>query len=71
MKLQKRLNRKVGDKEYSKWVVILQDNHVDNLGWKEGTELQAASDPKTGSLTFKKSSRKLERAYLTARWFIA
>jgi hypothetical protein len=39
MKLQKRLNRKVGDKEYSKWVVILQDNHVDNLGWNEGNRI--------------------------------
>lgn len=40
MKLQKRFNRKVGDKEYSKWQVVLSPEDVEKLGWKEGTELQ-------------------------------
>ena len=39
MKLQKRFNRKVGEKEYSKWVIILPQEKVEELGWKEGTEL--------------------------------
>lgn len=41
VKLQKRLNRRVGDKEYSKWVVVLPSDEVSRLGWKEGVELEA------------------------------
>lgn len=40
MKLQKRFNRKVGDKEYSKWVVTLPPEIVDSVGWKQGDELE-------------------------------
>lgn len=36
----KRFNHKVGNKEYSKWVVVLPDTFVTKLGWKEGTELE-------------------------------
>jgi hypothetical protein len=52
MKLQKRFNRRVGDKEYSKWVVVLPDNEVSRLGWKEGIELDANST-KNGTLELK------------------
>jgi bifunctional DNA-binding transcriptional regulator/antitoxin component of YhaV-PrlF toxin-antitoxin module len=40
MKLQKRFNRRVGEKEYSKWVIVLPQEKVEELGWKEGTELE-------------------------------
>jgi hypothetical protein len=39
MKLQKRFNRKVGNKEYYKWVVVLPNGKVQELGWEEGVEL--------------------------------
>jgi hypothetical protein len=41
VKLQKRLNRKVNDKEYSKWIVTLSPEDVEELGWKEGSELSS------------------------------
>jgi hypothetical protein len=51
VKLQKRFNRRVGDKEYSKWVVVLPDNEVSRLGWKEGVDLEA--NTKNGTLELK------------------
>jgi hypothetical protein len=39
MKLQKRFNRRVGEKEYSKWVIVLPQEKVEELGWTEGIEL--------------------------------
>jgi hypothetical protein len=53
VKLQKRFNRKVGNKEYSKWVVVLPDTFVTGLGWKEGMELGAETNPKNKSLILK------------------
>ncbi|MFY3739818.1 MAG: antitoxin component of MazEF toxin-antitoxin module [Candidatus Nitrosomirales archaeon] len=41
MKLQKRFNRKVAGKEYSKWVVNLPPEEVERLGWEEGVDLEA------------------------------
>jgi hypothetical protein len=46
MKLQKQVSRKVGDKEYSKWVLVLPSSIIKKLGWKEGTELSARTDKK-------------------------
>lgn len=40
MRLQKRLNRKVAGREYSKWVVTLAPEDVEKLGWREGEELE-------------------------------
>jgi hypothetical protein len=51
VKLQKRLNRKVGNKEYSKWVVVLPHDKVQELGWEEGTELDM--DTKKGAITLR------------------
>jgi hypothetical protein len=51
VKLQKRFNRRVGDKEYSKWVVVLPSDDVNRLGWKEGVELEA--NTKNGTLELK------------------
>jgi hypothetical protein len=42
VKLQKRFNRRIGNKEYSKWVVVLPNNFVTELDWKEGMELDGA-----------------------------
>jgi hypothetical protein len=52
VKLQKRFNRRVGDKEYSKWVVVLPSDEASRLGWKEGVELEA-SRTKNGTLELK------------------
>lgn len=40
MRLQKHLNRKVEDKEYAKYVVVIPPEHIEELGWKEGQELK-------------------------------
>ncbi len=40
MRLQKHLNRKVEDKEYTKYVVIIPPEHIEKLGWEEGQELE-------------------------------
>jgi antitoxin component of MazEF toxin-antitoxin module len=34
------VSRKVEDKEYPKYVVVVPPNEVDKLGWKEGQELE-------------------------------
>jgi antitoxin component of MazEF toxin-antitoxin module len=39
MRLQKHFARKVGDTEYSKYVVVIPPEHIEELEWKEGQEL--------------------------------
>ena len=41
MKLQKQLSRKIGGKEYPKYVVTIPPKDIEKLGWKEGIELEA------------------------------
>lgn len=41
MRLQKQLSRKVGDKEYAKYVIVIKSKYVEKLGWKDGEELEA------------------------------
>jgi bifunctional DNA-binding transcriptional regulator/antitoxin component of YhaV-PrlF toxin-antitoxin module len=41
MKLQKQLSREHKGIEYPKYVVTLPPKQVQELGWKEGTELEA------------------------------
>jgi len=41
MRLQKQLSRKVGNKEYPKWVIIVPPKQVDALGWKEAEYLES------------------------------
>lgn len=53
LKLQRRLNRKVGKKEYSKWVVVLSAEDVEKAGWKEGDDLKA--DVKDGDMILSKT----------------
>ena len=35
------MNRKVGNKEYSKWVVSIPPEKIDEAGWKVGDEIEA------------------------------
>lgn len=51
MKLQKQLSRRVGNEEYAKWVVVIPPEQIKELGWLEGTELEA--DPKNKKLILK------------------
>jgi antitoxin component of MazEF toxin-antitoxin module len=41
MKLQKQLSRKVGSKEYPKWVIAIPPKQIATLGWKEGEYLES------------------------------
>ncbi len=42
-KLQKQVSRKVGDKKYAKYVIVLPKEDVDSAGFKEGEELKIKS----------------------------
>ncbi len=44
MRLQKQLSRKVGNKEYPKWVIIVPPKQIETLGWKEGEYLASEVD---------------------------
>jgi len=39
MRLQKQLGRRVGNKEYAKWVLVIPPEKVEESGFKEGEEL--------------------------------
>ncbi len=41
MKLQKQLSRKVDNISYPKYVVTIPPKQIQEVGWKEGTELEA------------------------------
>lgn len=41
MYLQKQLSKRIGDKEYSKYVIVVPPRIVERLGWEEGEELEA------------------------------
>lgn len=41
MKLQKQLSRKVGNKEYPKWVITIPPKQIEALGWEEGEPLES------------------------------
>jgi hypothetical protein len=41
VKLQKQLSRKKGEKKYPKYVITISPKHIEQLGWKEGEELNA------------------------------
>jgi len=51
MKLQKQFNRKVGNKEYNKWVVVLPQEEIEKLGWKDGIDLESST--KDGKMVLK------------------
>ncbi|AFU58180.1 hypothetical protein Ngar_c12400 [Candidatus Nitrososphaera gargensis Ga9.2] len=56
MKLQRRFNRKVGHREYSKWIVNLPPQDVERVGWEEGTDLEVIV--KDGKLILKPKSQE-------------
>ena len=39
MKLTKSINRKIGSKEYHKFIVTIPNKHLEKLGWDDHTEL--------------------------------
>jgi len=41
VRLQKQLSKKIGDKEYPKYVIVLRPSLIEKLGWKSGEELKA------------------------------
>jgi len=41
LKLQRKLNRKVGDEEYHKWYIPVSPEFVAQLKWKKGDSLHA------------------------------
>lgn len=40
MKLQSQVSRKVGDKEYRKFWIVIPEKLLKKLGWKTGQELK-------------------------------
>jgi hypothetical protein len=54
MKLQRLVNRKVGDKTYHKWILNIPPALVEELGWTDQTELVAETDE--GRLVIRKST---------------
>jgi antitoxin component of MazEF toxin-antitoxin module len=41
-KLQKQLSRKVGNKEYAKWVLVIPPSVIYKLDWNEGDGIKHA-----------------------------
>jgi bifunctional DNA-binding transcriptional regulator/antitoxin component of YhaV-PrlF toxin-antitoxin module len=39
-RLQKHVSRKIENKEYSKFVVVIPQESIEKLGWKEGQNLE-------------------------------
>ena len=39
MKLQSRVNRRIGNKEYRKWYIDIPPDVIEKIGWKESLEL--------------------------------
>lgn len=42
MRLQRQLSRKVGKKEYDKWVLVIPPDKVREVGFNEGEELSVS-----------------------------
>ena len=47
VKLSKIINRKVGNKEYHKFIITIPKGFVDELEWSETTKLSMRLEPKT------------------------
>lgn len=66
MKLQKQLSRKVGNKEYPKWVITIPPKQIKVLGWNEGDYLESeVSDQKL--LVRKEDSEKSTKKEQSSR----
>lgn len=53
-KLQKQMSRKVGKKEYSKYVIVLPEKEIKMAGFIEGEELKIKN--KKGKIIIEKSA---------------
>lgn len=53
MRLQKQLSRKVGSKEYPKYVIVVPPKLIKKLEWKDKEELKA--EVRDGELVVKKN----------------
>jgi hypothetical protein len=58
MRLQKQKTREVKGKEYFRWSVVIPPSEVNELGWKEGMELEQMRDGKRLVLSAKGTSRR-------------
>ena len=54
MKLQKQLSRKVGNKKYAKWVMVIPPKIIEEAKLKEGQEMEI--DVKEGKIIIGKKS---------------
>ena len=52
MYLQKQLSKRIGEKEYSKYVIVVPSKLIEKLGWKGDEELEA--EIKKGKLIIEK-----------------
>ena len=46
MRLQKQVSRKIGDKKYSKWVLVIPSEIIEKASLKEGDDLSVDVDNK-------------------------
>lgn len=53
-RLQKQISRKVGDKEYAKWVLVIPPKDIKETGFKEGQELKV--EAKEGKIVISKNN---------------
>lgn len=61
VRLKRTLNRRVGDKEYYKWVIAdVPPDTVQELGWTEGEELEGSVDAHGLTIHPPRRKRKLE-----------
>jgi len=56
MRLQKQLSRKVGNKEYPKWVITIPPKNIEALGWTEGEFLE--SEVNSSELVIRRENEK-------------
>ena len=52
-KLQKQVSRKIGDKKYSKYVIVIPESEIKKAGFKEGETLEIKN--KNGKIIISKS----------------
>jgi antitoxin component of MazEF toxin-antitoxin module len=56
MRLQKQISRQTARKEYSKYVVVIPPERIEELGWRKGLELEV--EVRGSSLTLKPSRNR-------------
>ncbi len=59
MRLQKQKTREVKGKEYFRWTVVIPPDEVEELGWKEGSELEPKREGKSLIIREKKGTKSL------------